>query len=359
MKTYFQLLALAVLLLLFTGCPYGYKFDQGKFPGTPTNMEDINSEYDDYNMSSPTIEGERYLYFSSNRNSAGADFDIVGDIFHVLWYKDDGKLVIDNNSVGYKNYNYIDSLFRMMNTGYDEFGPYSMPYVYYIDTVGWFYTDMIVYSNNESGNQDLKLVWFNGEGENPAPSAGHFYGPHSVSFLNSDSNDAYLSFYGPGFVQYSWGSSPGQITEILFCSDRGGNFDIYTTDVPSGLSALEFLQEDTTVTIHDIPVLNSPYNDKCPYVDGELLVFTSDRPGGYGGYDLYYSRRNGDMWTDPVNFGDKINTSYNEYRPILAMYDEFESDLMMFSSDRPGGKGGYDLYYVGIKKMIYTYLEDK
>lgn len=78
------------------------------------------------------------------------------------------------------------------------------------------------------------------------------------------------------------------------------------------------------------------------------MVFTSNRPGGYGGYDLYYSKWNGSHWSAPVNFGPSINTSYDEYRPILHRNMEYTNKLLIFSSNRPGGKGGFDLYRTGI-----------
>ncbi|MDX9905462.1 MAG: hypothetical protein RBS55_02635 [Bacteroidales bacterium] len=352
MKKGILLSMLGLSLMLFTGCPYGYKYNEGKFPRDPINMDELNSAYDDYNMASPVIEGERYLYFSSNRNSGGSDFDIVGDIHHVIWYRDDGILQVDNQSQGWKDYNYVDSLLRKINTGANEYGPHSLPYTYYISTDGWFYTDVVVYSNDLAGNQDIKMVYFNGEGENPASSDGHFYGPFPVAFLNSESNDAYPAYYGPGFVQFNWGSSPAQITELLFCSDRSGNFDIYYTEKPSEISLLNFLQKDTVLPVLPIAAVNSQSDDKCPFVDGELLVFSSNRPGGIGGFDLYYSRRKDTGWSEPKNFGDRINTEYDEYRPLVVFYGEFENDLMLFSSNRPGGKGGFDLYYVGIDKMI-------
>ena len=93
-------------------------------------------------------------------------------------------------------------------------------------------------------------------------------------------------------------------------------------------------------------------NDECPFVNGRLMVFTSDRAGGFGGYDLYYSIYENGIWSAPVNFGEKINSEFNEFRPITVLAWGFNLDLMFFSSDRPGGKGGYDLYYVGIPKMI-------
>ncbi|MBP6977918.1 MAG: hypothetical protein PHD61_01805 [Bacteroidales bacterium] len=78
------------------------------------------------------------------------------------------------------------------------------------------------------------------------------------------------------------------------------------------------------------------------------MVFASNRDGGFGGYDLYYSRRENDTWTAPVNFGEKINTAFDEYRPIVLMVSGFTNELMFFSSNRPGGNGGFDLYYTGI-----------
>jgi hypothetical protein len=57
-------------------------------------------------------------------------------------------------------------------------------------------------------------------------------------------------------------------------------------------------------------------------------------------------------WTKPVNFGPSINTSYDEYRPVIKTVTGFTNDFLIFSSNRPGGKGGFDLYYVGVTKRI-------
>ncbi len=76
--------------------------------------------------------------------------------------------------------------------------------------------------------------------------------------------------------------------------------------------------------------------------------FTSDRPGGFGGFDLYYSVYKDGKWSVPVNLGSKINSAYDEYRPIIKYVDGFSSSFLVFSSNRPGGKGGFDLYYAGV-----------
>jgi hypothetical protein len=52
--------------------------------------------------------------------------------------------------------------------------------------------------------------------------------------------------------------------------------------------------------------------------DGNRLYFASNRPGGHGGLDLYYSERRGEKWLDPVNLGAGINTPENEVDLALS-----------------------------------------
>jgi hypothetical protein len=49
------------------------------------------------------------------------------------------------------------------------------------------------------------------------------------------------------------------------------------------------------------------------------------------------------VFSAPVNFGQTINTKYAEYRPIIAAPAKFDKEFMIFSSNRPGGKGMFDL----------------
>jgi hypothetical protein len=94
--------------------------------------------------------------------------------------------------------------------------------------------------------------------------------------------------------------------------------------------------------------INSNSDDKCPFIYKKIMVFTSNRPGGLGGYDLYYSILKNGKWGSPVNFGPRINTSYDEYRPVIGTSPDFTNNYLMFSSNRPGGKGGFDLYFTGV-----------
>jgi outer membrane protein OmpA-like peptidoglycan-associated protein len=75
--------------------------------------------------------------------------------------------------------------------------------------------------------------------------------------------------------------------------------------------------------------------------DQNLLVFTSDRPGGKGERDLYYARRLPDgEWSLSQNMGDSINTSYAEESPFLTV----DGKSLIFSSEGHRSMGGFDLF---------------
>lgn len=74
--------------------------------------------------------------------------------------------------------------------------------------------------------------------------------------------------------------------------------------------------------------------------DGRTLFFSSNRRGGEGGYDLYVCTRQGDGWTEPVNLGPDVNTGGNEVMPFYQ-----SNGRLFFSSNRHGGLGRYDIFY--------------
>ncbi len=68
------------------------------------------------------------------------------------------------------------------------------------------------------------------------------------------------------------------------------------------------------------PDINSEYMEGASTIsaDGNVLIFVSDRPGGYGSEDLYYTLRIGANWTKPQNMGQPINTRNWETQPCLS-----------------------------------------
>jgi len=88
---------------------------------------------------------------------------------------------------------------------------------------------------------------------------------------------------------------------------------------------------------------NGSFNTGHPTFNAEKtrMYFTSDRPGGYGQLDIWYSDWSGEDWSIPVNAGPVINSAKNDLYPRIA------NNRLFFSSDRrDAGYGGLDLYYV-------------
>ncbi len=94
--------------------------------------------------------------------------------------------------------------------------------------------------------------------------------------------------------------------------------------------------------VRDLRINNEWYNVTTPCLspDSKKLYFASDKPGGFGGSDLYCSLWKDDRWDDPVNLGPVINTKGNESYPFID-----PSGNLFFSSDGLPGNGGKDIYF--------------
>jgi hypothetical protein len=88
---------------------------------------------------------------------------------------------------------------------------------------------------------------------------------------------------------------------------------------------------------------NDPsYNLSYPFVspDGKYLFFASDMPGTLGKYDIFMSENTNGEWSKPVNLGSNVNSADAEIHPFLH-----PSGRLYFTSDRSGGPGGLDIWY--------------
>lgn len=343
MKTYTNTAFFISLILSISGCNIfeSERNRDGKFMKDVVNLEEFNSPYNDYNSNiAQNKYGNFSIVFSSDREKR-SHFNLVSFPAFVTYDNKKDKLNLSRNSNGswvpdFNENAEASSFISKVNGDFNVLGPnfvstYTNTIITYGDSEKF---SALFYADDASGKLKIKYVSRQGR-------TGEISEPANFELLNDSHNSAYpsISPYGD---------------RIYFCSDRGGNFDIYELTIPRGSServTMENLTKPKSFTLRKVEELSSPFEDKCPYLNGNTMVFTSNRSGGEGGFDIYYSTYTYGRWSEPVNAGQRINTKYDEYRPILPNLNNFSYYPMIFSSDRPGGQGGFDLYMTGLKEI--------
>lgn len=94
-----------------------------------------------------------------------------------------------------------------------------------------------------------------------------------------------------------------------------------------------------------LPFNNNEYSVGHPTIteDGNTLYFSSDKPGGIGGADIYKAEMVDGKWGEPVNLGPEINTEGNEMFPYIH-----PDNILFFASNGHGGLGGFDVFQATI-----------
>ncbi len=162
------------------------------------------------------------------------------------------------------------------------------------------------------------------------------------STVNSDHTDAFACL-------------SGNELELYFASSRSGghgSFDIWV--------ATRQTRSEPWATPENLgPTINTTGTDNTPWItrEGLGLYFSSDRPGGYGGVDIWVATRTStnDAWGEPANLGPPVNSEAGDFYPCLS-----SDGLVLFFSDfdnrsegmRPGGHGLSDMWMTRRKSNI-------
>ena len=144
---------------------------------------------------------------------------------------------------------------------------------------------------------------------------------------------------------------------IIFASNRPGGFggvDLWKTT----------MTEEGVFSVPENlgPVINTKGDDTAPFIhsDGKTLYFCSDGRPGMGGKDIYYSTLLGDgSWSAPVNMGYPLNTPADEINISINA----AGNTGYIASDKEGGFGGLDLYSFTLDEKLrptpVTYLKGR
>lgn len=155
------------------------------------------------------------------------------------------------------------------------------------------------------------------------------------------------SSYNNGTFSYHSDSKTGYFTQCNGFDGKGKTCKIY-------VSAYDEVG-NTWSKPEPLSFNSDEFNCAQPSIsaDGNVLYFSSDKPGGYGEKDLYKSIKGvSRLWSDPINLGRDVNSPGNDVFPVIS-----GDSLLVFSSDGKEGLGGLDLYRAEIIKNTPKNIE--
>tara|TARA_A100001234_G_scaffold221499_1_gene237942 strand:- start:718 stop:2592 length:1875 start_codon:yes stop_codon:yes gene_type:complete len=138
----------------------------------------------------------------------------------------------------------------------------------------------------------------------------------------------------------AWDSQPTVSSDgntIIFSSNRKGGYG--KTD----LYEITFENNQWSVPKNLGTNINSAEEEKSPFLhtDGKTLFFSSTNFPTLGGFDIFYSRKDSlGKWQKPINIGYPINTSTDE----VSLFVSTDGKTAYFASNKLIGEGGWDIY---------------
>lgn len=213
----------------------------------------------------------------------------------------------------------VEQLDKNVNSDYGELNPLLSP-----DGKTMFFSRQN-HPENVGGVKDKEDIWYSELGSDGKWSLAKNMGPQ---FNNA----------GPNFVNAVSSTPDGQAVLVL------GNKYLPNGKMLSGVSLSSQVNGQWTAP-QAIQIENDyNFNEKANYFlanTRKTLLMSIEREDSHGGRDLYVSfQKNDSAWTEPLNLGDVVNTANEESAPFLASDDK----TLYFSSNGFSGFGGADVY---------------
>ncbi len=249
-----------------------------------------------------------------------AKFQYCSDIFKDKKLPSDIKLHMDQCNTG------IQLMKNKIDVKIENLGPnFNTSYPEYCPVINADESTLIFTSRRPGGLTDDKAPdgqYFEDIYISYKAADGNWSKPKLISrFINTEENDAAIGLSADGHQLFVF--SPENGGDILYSNFDGGGWSV---PLPVGSD------------------INSKYweTHACISADNQTLYFVSDRPGGYGGRDIYKCVKlpNGN-WSLATNLGPTINTPYDEDGPFIHP----DGVTLFYSSNGPASMGGFDIFY--------------
>ena len=130
---------------------------------------------------------------------------------------------------------------------------------------------------------------------------------------------------------------------VMFFTRNNNNGKSKSKDGLIDLKIYSAVLEDGYWTqVKELPLNSNEFTSCHPTLssDGRRLYFASNRPGGYGGLDIYVVEKRGGMWSEAKNLGPIVNSAGNELFPTIH-----EDETLYYSSNGHQGIGGLDIFH--------------
>lgn len=140
--------------------------------------------------------------------------------------------------------------------------------------------------------------------------------------------------------------SSTQLSNASYTTESSGSLELQELAATIGQSRIYSSDSEKISKINTNLVTDTPHLiwESHPAYDSKnkMLFFASDRAGGYGGVDIWYMTRKDNGWSEPINCGANVNSPCDDITPFVSPVD----NKLFFSTTARDNIGGYDIFYL-------------